>query len=46
MDLQSATACTIAIHYSGELVHKLDEKYIPDTIARVSDIFGAMEASY
>lgn len=30
----------------GTTIVPLDEKYIPDTIARVSDIIGAMEASY
>lgn len=35
-----STSATISMHGIIEIVHKLDEKYIPDTIARKSDITG------
>ena len=35
-----STSATISMHGIIETVHKLDEKYIPDTIARKSDITG------
>jgi hypothetical protein len=42
----ASSSVTVGIQERVENIHKLDEKYIPDTIARVSDIIGAMEASY
>ena len=30
----------------GETIHPIDPKFLPNTVATKSDIFGAMEASY
>lgn len=32
VDLNGATSCTVAVSTSGEMVHKLDEKFLPDTV--------------
>ena len=46
----SESTHTITLKMKGTVVHKLDEKYIPDTIARLSDveamITGAIGGSY
>lgn len=36
----------LSVVVSEGKVHTIDQKYLPDTVATKSDIFGAMEASY
>ena len=44
--VRPAGDCTFEVYQKTELIHPIDPKYIPDTVATKADIFGAMEGSY